>query len=202
MPSEYDPLFQSGRAPTDASSEDLERVQQLFGQASRPYLTSPWSWLAWALVLPAAALATRAAARSGGASRVLLLWSGAILIGGAVELAPLLSRRRGLATTPLAALVLRMQGNLSLVGLALSVLLLWQDLAWALPGLWLLLLGHSFYQLGGLAFAPFRPYGLLYQLGGIAALWPGGWPLEVFAASVFAGNLWLAWAVARARARA
>jgi len=38
------------------------------------------------------------------------------------------------------------------VALALSALLVWQDLAWALPGLWLLLLGHSFYMLGGIAF--------------------------------------------------
>jgi hypothetical protein len=199
MPSEYDPLFGRGRDLAEPASDDLERVQGLFRKASRPYLSSPWSWLAWAVVLPAAALATRSAAR-GGASAVLLLWSTAILVGGGVELGAILTRRRSLSTTPLAALVLRMQGNLSLVGLALSLLLLWQDLAWALPGVWLLLLGHSFYQLGGLAFAPFRPYGLLYQLGGVAALWPRGRPLVVFAVVAFAANLWMAWAVARARA--
>src|SRR5262249_5787408 len=92
---------------------------------------------------------------------------------------------------------LRTQGNLSLVALALSLLLLWQDLAWALPGLWLLLLGHSFYILGGIAFRPFRAYRLLYQAGGIAALWPGGAPLPVVPATAAAASLWMAWAVWR-----
>jgi hypothetical protein len=75
------------------------------------------------------------------------------------------------------------------------MLLVWQDLAWALPGLWLLLLGHSFYTLGGIAFPPFRLYGLLYQAGGIAALWPRGAPLAVFALTAAAGNLWMSYAV-------
>ena len=100
--------------------------------------------------------------------------------------------------SPLATWALRIQGNLSLVGLALSLLLLWQGAAWALPGLWLLLLGHSFYVLGGVAFRPFRAYGLLYQLGGVAALWPGGAPLPLFALTTAAANLWMSWAVWRA----
>jgi hypothetical protein len=87
--------------------------------------------------------------------------------------------------------VLRLQGNLSFVALALSVLLVWQDAAWALPGVWLLLLGHSFYMLGGFAFEPFRACGLIYQLGGLAALWPGGSPLAVFAVTAAVGNLWI-----------
>jgi hypothetical protein len=95
--------------------------------------------------------------------------------------------------------VLRLQGNLSFVALALSALLVWQDLAWALPGLWLLLLGHSFFMLGGLAFPPFRVCGLLYQLGGIVALWPGGNPLLAFAAATAVGNLWMGIGVWRAR---
>jgi hypothetical protein len=103
-----------------------------------------------------------------------------------------------MGSTPLAAWALRIQGNLSLVAVALSALLIWQDLAWALPGLWLLLLGHSFYMLGGLAFEPFRACGILYQIGGIAALWPGGAPLPVFAAATAAGNLWMGIAVWRA----
>lgn len=109
--------------------------------------------------------------------------------------------RSGGATrsTPLAAWVLRLQGNLSLVALALSVFLLWQDLAWALPGLWLLLLGHSFYMLGGLAFEPFRVCGILFQLGGVVALWPYGKPLLAFAVAAFAGNLWMAAGVWRSR---
>jgi hypothetical protein len=65
------------------------------------------------------------------------------------------------------------------------------------PGLWLLLLGHSFYVLGGIAFRPFRAYGLLYQIGGVAALWPGSAPLPLFALTAAAGNLWMAYAVWR-----
>ena len=109
--------------------------------------------------------------------------------------------RSGGATrsTPLAAWVLRLQGNLSLVAVALSIFLLWQDLAWALPGLWLLLLGHSFYMLGGLAFEPFRVCGIVFQLGGVAALWPDGRPLLAFAVAAFVGNLWMAVGVWRER---
>jgi hypothetical protein len=99
----------------------------------------------------------------------------------------------------LASWVLRLQGNLSLVALALSVLLIWQDLAWALPGLWLILLGHSFYTLGGLAFEPFRVCGLIYQVGGLLALWPDGWPLAVFALATAVGNLWMGIGVWRER---
>jgi len=109
--------------------------------------------------------------------------------------------RSGGATgsTPLASWVLHIQGNLSLVAVALSVFLLWQDLAWALPGLWLLLLGHSFFMLGGLAFPPLRVCGILFQLGGVAALWPGGKPLLAFAVAALVGNLWMAVGVWRAR---
>jgi len=95
--------------------------------------------------------------------------------------------------------VLRVQGNLSLVALALSALLVWEDLAWTLPGLWLLLLGHSFYVLGGLAFDPFRVCGLIFQVGGVVALWPGGAPLVVFAVAAFLGNVWLGVGVWRER---
>ncbi|MGH7486449.1 MAG: hypothetical protein ACREMY_12755 [bacterium] len=91
--------------------------------------------------------------------------------------------------------MLRLQGNLSFVALALSAVLVWQDLAWVLPGLWLLLLGHSFYMLGGFAFEPFRVAGLVYQLGGVLALWPGllgrDSPLEVFAVATALGNVWI-----------
>jgi hypothetical protein len=141
--------------------------------------------------LPAAALATPAVFRLAGASGVLFVWSGTILLGGAVEILAIRRSGREAAGGTLASWVLRLQGNLSLVALALSVLLIWQDLAWALPGLWLLLLGHSFYTLGGLAFEPFRVCGLIYQVGGLLALWPDGWPLAAFAATTAAGNLWM-----------
>ncbi|HEY0515290.1 MAG TPA: hypothetical protein VGH73_25555 [Thermoanaerobaculia bacterium] len=123
----------------------------------------------------------------------------AILLGGAVEL--LAIRRSGgtLGSGTLAAWVLRLQGNLSFVAIVLSALLVWQDLAWALPGLWLLLLGHSFYMLGGIAFEPFRIAGLIYQLGGVIALWPGGSPLLAFALATAAGNLWMGIGVWRER---
>lgn len=114
-----------------------------------------------------------------------------ILLGGAVEIVAIRRHGRDQTASTLAAWVLRLQGNLSFVAIALSALLVWQDLAWALPGLWLLLLGHSFYMLGGLAFEPFRMCGLLYQLGGLIALWPGGNPLLAFAVATAVGNLWM-----------
>ena len=133
-----------------------------------------------------------------GFSGVLFTWSAVILLGGAVEYQNILRGRQGKSST-LASWVLRLQGNLSVVALLLSALLIWQDVAWALPALWLLLLGHSFYMLGGFAFDPFRVCGLIYQIGGLVALWPGGSPLGVFAAATFLGNLWIAIGVWRQR---
>ncbi|HVR96673.1 MAG TPA: hypothetical protein VMW27_08675 [Thermoanaerobaculia bacterium] len=195
MPSEYDALFSGHRAGDD----DLEPVRERFRAAGRPYLRSPWSWLAWAVLLPAAALVTPRAFQRGGPVGVLIAWAAVILVGGAVELTSIVRSGRGARGTPLAAWALRVQGNLSLVALALSILLVWQDLAWALPGLWLLLLGHSFYLLGGLSFEPFRVCGIVYQIGGVVAFWPGGSPLGVFAAATALGNLWVAYGVWRER---
>jgi hypothetical protein len=172
-------------------------VREHFRAASRPFLRTPWSWFSWAVLLPSAALATPAALRAAGVAGVLFTWSAVILLGGGVEFAAIRRAGGGGGSTPLAAWVLRVQGNLSLVAVALSALLVWQDVAWALPGIWLLLLGHSFYMLGGLSFEPFRAYGILYQLGGLAALWPGGAPLLVFALATAAGNLWMGWSVWR-----
>jgi hypothetical protein len=175
-------------------------VRERFAAAARPYLTSPWPWLAWAVALPAAALATPAALRAGGPAAVLFTWSAAILVAGAVEIAGhLKTRRLGRGGTALAGWALSVQGNLSLVALVLSVLLLWQDLAWALPSLWLLLLGHSLWLLGGLGFPPFRVCGLLYQAAGVLALWPAVPSLAVLAAATAAGNLWIAWSIWRER---
>ncbi len=116
-----------------------------------------------------------------------------------MEIVAIRRSRAGAAGGTLAAWVLRVQGNLSMVAVGFSVLLVWQDVAWALPGVWLLLLGHSFYMLGGLAFDPFRVCGLIYQAGGLAALWPGGPSLAIFAAATAAGNLWMALGVWRER---
>jgi hypothetical protein len=202
--SEYDPLFTGSG---DASPEDdLEPVRERFAAASRPYLHSPWSWLAWAILLPNAALLTPAAVARAGPAGGLFTWSLTILIGGAVEVGAILRAGRSgraegrAARTPLAAWVLRLQGNLSMIALALSALLLYLDAAWALPGLWLLLLGHSFYMLGGLAFPPFRTCGILFQIGGLAALWPTLPPLPIFALATAAGNGWMAWQIWRGRA--
>lgn len=190
-PSEYDPVGSPGADP-----EDLLRVRELFSQAARPFVAFPWSWVAWAFVLPAAALLTRPVAGVRGAPGVLLLWSGAVLVGSVVEA---LGIRRGLAEHGRSALgrwVLRLQGNLSLVALALSVTAVVADQAALLPGIWLLLLGHSFYAVGGLAFPPFRPFGVAWQLAGVLALWPQLIdPLRVLAGITFAGNLWMAWQV-------
>lgn len=203
MSSEYDPLFSSSEGDTaDPATSDLERVREHFEAASRPYLVSPWSWLAWSVVLPATALSHPAVLQRFGLRGVILLWSLAILGGGIIELGTVFRQRprRRRPSSPLATWVFRMQGNLSLVAFALSVLLAWQGLAWVLPGLWLLLVGHSFYLLGGLAFRPFRLYGLAFQTAGLWALWPGGSPLAVFAGVTGAANLWMAvqvWAVRR-----
>lgn len=203
--SEYDPVFSSTdpRDPEDPrASDDLERARDLFRGAARPYLRQPLVWWCWGLVLPLTAALHGPALARFGLRGVILLWSLAILAGGAVEMAAIFrARGRGHRTrsTPLVGWTFRIQGNLSVVGLALSALLIWQGLAWALPGLWLLLVGHSFYLLGGLAFQPLRLYGLLLQAGGLAALWPGTSPLMVFAGVTGAGNLWLGYQVWRAR---
>lgn len=198
MSSEYEPVF----GERGATGGDLVTVRELFRAASGPYLRSPWSWLAWALILPGAALATPRVWARFGPSGTLLTWSAAILLGGAIEMGAIRRGSRGeerASRSPLATWAFRAQGNLSLVALALSALMLWQDLAWTLPGLWLLLLGHSFYMLGGISFPPLRVYGLLYQAGGIAALWPGGAPLPLFALTAAVANLWMAYAVWRER---
>jgi len=175
----------------------MAAVRRSFEAAARPFVSSPLVWLAWTALLPVAALATPTAFRRFGPSGSLLLWSSAILLGGLVELAGL--KRRGAlgSRTPLAAWALRVQGNLSLVGLALSVALVWAGASVMLPGLWLLLLGHSFFTLGGLAFRPMRTAGVLFQIGGAVALWPGASALAAFAAGSAAGCLWMAWGVFR-----
>ncbi len=55
----------------------------------------------------------------------------------------------------------------------------------------MLVVGHSFYLLGGFAFGPFRLAGLLLQSGGALALWPDGRPLAVFALTSALANLWI-----------
>lgn len=194
---EYDALFSSDRTGDD----DLEPVREHFQRASRPFLRSPWSWFAWSALLPAAALATPLAFRMGGPAAVLFLWSVVILLGGAVEIVNIRRAGGGFGggASTLASWVLSVQGNLSMVALALSALLVWGDMAWALPGLWLLLLGHSFYMLGGLAFPPFRTCGLIYQVGGLLALWPNGLPLVAFALATLIGNLWMGISIWRER---
>lgn len=176
-------------------------MREHFRRAGRPFLGSPWSWLSWSVLLPLISLATPLAFRVGGPPGVLFAWSGAILLGGAVEMLAIFRSGKGLGMvgTPLSSFVLSIQGNLSLAALILSALFVWQDLTWALPGLWLLLLGHSFYLLGGLAFGPLRTCGLIYQLGGLAALWPDGLPLLALALATGLGNLWMAISIWRER---
>ena len=195
MTSEYDPFLAPSRPRFESSNLELARA--LFAQASRPYLVSPLPWIAWAVILPSAALLTPSFVRRFEWAGGLLLWSFAILIGGAFELAAVRRSAGEVVSTPLASWAFGVQANLSLVTIALSLLVLWLDQPWALPGLWLLLLGHSLVVLGGLAFPPMRVAGLVYQLGGVAALWPRGEPLLVLAITTGAANLWMAAAIGR-----
>jgi hypothetical protein len=197
--SEYDPLFGRGSgAPSDPT--DLARVRAAFAQASRPYLSSPWPWVGWAIALPAAALATPAAVAARGPAGVVGLWCFAILAAGSLEGALLLKARRRLGGSPLGSWAMTIQGNLSLVGAALSLALVFAGAARLLPAVWLLLLGHSLFVLGGLALPAMRAGGIVYQVGGVAALVPGVPPLVAFAAATALGNLWIAAGVARQRA--
>lgn len=189
MSSEYDPV--PPRAPLTTEPSDLERVQALFGKAASGYLRSPWSWWAWGLILPAAALATRSIYPLGGFRATLMLWSFFILCGGLIEGVLLLRGGKMTARTPLASWVLRTQGNLSLVAVAVSVVLVWKGLHEFLPAVWLLLVGHSFYVIGKLSFRPLRTAGLLFQAGGLLALLPGIDGYVAFAACAFAGCLWM-----------
>ncbi|HEX4956337.1 MAG TPA: hypothetical protein VF017_23365 [Thermoanaerobaculia bacterium] len=194
MSSEYEPAF--SYHPTDPQAQaELAGVRKRFRAAAAPYLASPWPWLGWGLALPAAALGTRLAGERWGPSGVLLLWSFAILAAGAIE-ARSFWQQKGRGSL-LAAWALRAQGNLSLVALLLSVALVVGDELLLLPGLWLLLLGHSFYILGGLSFRALSRFGLAYQLGGAAALFSGRAGLAVFAVTTAFANLGLALAVLR-----
>ena len=193
--SEYDPLIPRAE---HSLSDDLERVQRRFAVARRPYLSSPIPWLVWAILLPGAALATPRAVAGFGPVGVLVLWSVTVLVGGVVE-GSAIFQRRTTGATPLAAWVLRLQGNQSLIAVVLSAFLVWKGLAGALPGVWLLLVGHSFFLLGGLAFRPMRQVGVIYQIGGVLELWPGPTALWIFAIATAAGNLRLAIALLRER---
>lgn len=129
-----------------------------------------------------------------------ILWSLAILVGGAIEGFAILRQQRRRGRSSLGAWAMRAQGNLSLVAVALSGLLVSIDGAKFLPALWLLLLGHNLFSLGGLAFPPMRLAGLLYQAGGLAALVPGSRPLWAMAAATALGNFWIGWGIVRERA--
>ena len=197
--SAYDPLFTREENPEVAA--DAARAKAAFERASRAYLAAPLPWLVWALILPAAALATPTAHLRGREAGVLLVWSVAILAGGAVEGLALVGARRRAGGGPLGAWAMRVQGNLSLAALALSAALVWADAPELLPGLWLLLLGHSFFALGGLALPALRWAGIVYQAGGVAALVPGSPSLACFAAATALGNLWVAAGIVRRRRR-
>ena len=195
MPSEYDPL--RPRRPLSGEASDLDRVQALFSAAARGYLKSPWPWLCWAIVLPATATVTSDVAAAGGPLAVLILWSVAILLAGAVEGITMWRSRGAAVASDITRWVFRGQGNLSLVAVVLTAALAWQGRYELLPGVWLLLVGHSLFTVGGLAAKPLERGGLLYQFGGVCCLLPWFGSLTVFAITtavangMIAGSLWL-----------
>ena len=201
MASEYDPIRQTVDDPL--AEDGLEQAKDLFEEASRPFLSQPWSWMAWSVVLPLTAVATPRVLAATGGLGVMLLWSVAVLVGGAIEAFQILrGRRQGDArSSSLARWVLRAQGNLSLVAVVVSIALLFQGMAWLLPGVWLLLLGHSLFSFGGLAAGALRTGGLIYQVGGLLAIWPHGQGLAIFAVATLVGNLWIAGSIWRAGSR-
>jgi len=140
---------------------------------------------------------TRWVQPTAGPRATLFLWSVFILIGGVIEGALIVRGSAVTERTPLAGWVLRTQGNLSLVAVALSVLLLVLGHAEFLPALWLLLIGHSFYAVGKLSFQPLRTAGGLLQAGGIVALVPPVDGLIAFAACTFVACLWVGLGVRR-----
>ena len=186
MPSEYDPAFHRG---DPGATDDLESVQETFERAAGPYLASPLPWLVWGIALPGAALATRRVLEASGARGVLLLWSFTILAAGAIEAGVYARRRRQTKRSSLARWALRTQGNLSVVAVVLSVAMLATGQGRLLATVWLLLLGHSLYGLGGLASPPLRRCGLIYQLGGLVSLWAASSTDLVFALATGLGNL-------------
>jgi hypothetical protein len=192
---EYDPVFERKTSPADEA--DLEAVRRAMVRAAGPYLRSPLPWLLWAVVLPLVALTTPAVMTSGGLRGVLFLWSGGILAAGVVEMFLYRRSQAGSPRSPLAGWIMRSQGNLSALVLVLSLLLAWHHLVWALPGLWLLLLGHSLYTFGKLLLPSLRSAGLLYQLGGVVALVAGDRSLQIFALTILIANCWVALGIRR-----
>lgn len=186
MPSEYDPL--PPRPPLSRGASDLDTVQALFSRAAAGYLHSPWPWLCWALVLPTAALMTAEIAAAGGPLAVLLLWSAAILVAGAVEAATMWRSREAVVPSDITRWVFRGQGNLSLIAIVLTAAMAWQGMYEFLPAVWLLLIGHSFFAIGGLAATALKRGGLLYQLGGVMSLLPWFGSLTVFALTTALAN--------------
>ena len=88
--------------------------------------------------------------------------------------------------------VFRGQGNLSLIAIVLTAALAWQRMYEFLPAVWLLLIGHSFFAIGGLAATALKRGGLLYQVGGVISLLPWFGSLTVFAVTTAIANLTIA----------
>ena len=190
MTSEYDPI--RPRQPLAGGASDLDTVQALFSRAAAGYLHSPWPWLSWAIVLPFAALMTADVAAGGGPIAVLLLWSATILLAGAVEAVTMWRSRKALVPSDITRWVLKGQGNLSLIAIAITAAMAWHRMYDFLPAVWLLLIGHSFFSIGGLSSNALKRGGVLYQVGGVISLLPWFGSLSVFAATTALANLTIA----------
>ena len=110
---------------------------------------------------------------------------------------PCVARKRA-SHSEISGWVFKAQGNISLIAIALTVVVMVNEAYRYLPGVWLLLIGHSFFAMGGLASPALRRSGLLYQAGGLIALLPWLDSLIVFAVTTAAANLAVAVAMVRA----
>ncbi len=185
---EYEPIFFTRKSKDSKEiRDDLSIVQHLFKNAAQPFLSTPWGWLGWSIILPSSLLLTPVVNLKSGLRGIILLWSFSVLLGGIIEITAIRnSRYKNISN--LSGWAYSIQGNLSLVGLALTSLLIFSSPR-IIPSLWLLIIGHSFYSLGSLADNILKYVGIYYQVMGIFTIFTH--PLYISAFAFFSANITL-----------